>query len=132
MLFRKKESSERMREYFSAPSFFMPEGVLMADSPRKLREIARGCACIVFPLESALLSPHEWVSALASADYAAVVGDKSIMEFAAFMKGLDSIIFSPVPRALAGAVIVPSYEKALEYAKASGSEIAAVIIGEDS
>ena len=132
MLFRKSKDSSRVREYFSTPSFFMPESVLRIKDQKALRRyLDKGGVFVVFPSLSVLSSPSSWASALSSADYVAVVGDRDIPEFASFAKALDNIVFSPVPRRLAGAVMVKTPGEAIEYAKATGSDdISIIAIGD--
>ena len=132
MLFRKSKDSSRVREYFSTPSFFMPESVLRIKDQKALRRyLDKGGVFVVFPSLSVLSSPSSWASALSSADYVAVVGDRNIPEFASFAKALDNIVFSPVPRRLAGAVMVKTPGEAIEYAKATGSgDISIIAIGD--
>ena len=131
MLFRRKELSDKVREYFSTPSFFMPGSIPRIGNPKELRHLAeKGGVFIVFPSLDVFSSPSAWASALSSADYVSVVGDPSIPEFAAFRKALDNIIFSPVPRRLAGAAMVRTADEAMEYARATGAEdIAMIAIG---
>ena len=83
---------------------------------RRARETAeknRPCAVVLIPDADVYAKPRAWASALSSASYLVVIGDKKDKNVRNFMRIVDGVIFSPVPRHLSSAFIAESREEAL-------------------
>ena len=106
-----------MRIQSAVPSFFTSIGTsVTVSSPKEARETAeknRPCAVVLLPDADVYAKPRAWASALSSASYLVVIGDKKDKNVRNFMRIVDGVIFSPVPRHLSSAFIAESREEAL-------------------
>ena len=111
-----KKKSDKVRIQQTVPSFFTSIGneYIVSDSKeaRKILEENKPCLCVFVPSEEVFGSSYSWVNALSSASYLIVIGNKDGKDEKAFMKTIDGIIFSPVPRRLASAFIASGQEEA--------------------
>ncbi len=132
MIFRsRKKDDEKVRMSVEASSLFVPIGESFATADA--REAARiirddGPAALVFiPSLDVLSSPRPWVSAISSASFVVVIGDGSLAPYRAFMRLIDNVIYSPVPRRLSAAFITGSRERAMELISGASSSIGRTI-----
>ena len=112
-----KKKNEKVRIQSAVPSFFTSIGTsVTVSSPKEARETAeknRPCAVVLIPDADVYAKPRAWASALSSASYLVVIGDKKDKSVRNFMRIVDGVIFSPVPRHLSSAFIAESREEAL-------------------
>ena len=132
MIFRsRKMDDEKMRTAIEASSLFIPIGKLftVSDSKAASSIIAaeKPKAVVLIPSEAVLSSPRSWASALSSAPYLVVIGDKSIRKYRTFMSFIDNVIFSPVPRALSAAFITSDRSEAEKLLSAVSDDESGVI-----
>lgn len=86
----------------------------MVSEPKGVMEAVSGnspAAVVFIPGPLALSAPRAWANAFAGADYLVVLGPDS-KEMDRFMSFLDRIVFSPVSRKLASALLVHTPEEA--------------------
>lgn len=131
MAFFWKKKNEKVRIQKSVPSFFTPIGdAVRASGPKSARKACeenKPCA-VVFPMTPDVCSArNSWASALSSASYLVVIGNPADRESKLFMKALDCVIFSPVPRRLSSAFIVSTREEALDLIEGVSSTFPRVI-----
>ena len=112
-----KKKNEKVRIQSAVPSFFSPIGssvsISTAKEARKVCEENKPCCIVLVPDESVFSDRHSWANALSSAQYLVVIADPDTKESKNFMRALDGIVFSPVPRRLAAAYMVRTREEAL-------------------
>ena len=109
-----KKKNEKVRIQSAVPSFFTSIGTsVTVSSPKEARETAeknRPCAVVLIPDADVYAKPRAWASALSSASYLVVIGDKKDKSVRNFMRIVDGVIFSPAPRHLSSAFIAESRE----------------------
>ena len=124
--FRKKRESDEMREYFGTPSFSFDLhglGIEAVSSPDEVKRMIRetGKTGIIFiPSPCVLRSPRKWAASFSDAGYLVIIGRKSIPEFRDFLRLVDHLVFSPVPKTLSSAFMEESMEKAFELLHGAG------------
>ena len=132
MFFRSKErNDEKMRMAVETSSLFVPIGrFFRITDPKEGARVIRehgSCAVVFIPSLSVLASPRAWTSALSSASSLIVIGDGSLAPYKAFMRLLDNIIFSPVPRKLSSSFITSDRGRAEEILSGISGTIDTVI-----
>ena len=107
---KKKKLPEEVRMHYSASSFSFAVGdvfpISTADEARLLLKDRQGYVVILVPGEELLVEPRSWVKALSNASYVIVFGDEKNKALKKFLNLLDSQIFSPLPKPLAGSICV--------------------------
>lgn len=101
---------------FSAPSFSFKEGEVKeiwgkAEAKSLMKE-ARGAILIVHPGINMLQNPREWASLFSSAIFVILCGSKEEKAILTLQKELDNVVYSPMRKTLAGAVLVDNLEEA--------------------
>ena len=118
-----KKKSEKVRIQQPVPSFFTSIGteyiVREPKEARKVLEENKPCICLFVPERGVFADSYAWANALSSASYLIILANKDGKDEKAFMKRIDSIIFSPVPRRLSAAFIASNDEEAEKLAKAA-------------
>ena len=123
-VFRKKSACNAMREYFGTPSFLYAAGsswpVTSPDDVKSIIGENAGKGVFFIPSPAVLESPRKWCAAFSMAPYLVILGDRSIREFSVFMKLVERIVFSPVPKKLSAVFMVGDREKAMELLAGAG------------
>ncbi len=111
-----KKKKEKVRIQDAVPSFFVSIGKdVSVSGPKEARKVCeeyKPCAVVLVPDESVFSASRSWASALSSAAYLVVVAGEDDRKAKAFMRVVDSVIFSPLPRRLSSAFLVDTHEKA--------------------
>ena len=128
MIFRsRKKDEEKVRMSVEASSLFVPIGDSFETADAKdaaaiIRDSAPA-ALVFIPSMDVLSSPRAWIGALSVASFVVVIGDGSLAPYRAFMRLLDNVIYSPVPRRLSAAFITGSRERAEELLSGVSSSV---------
>ena len=108
-----------VRMQYSAPSFsfYMGKRFDVADSDgaeKIIKDEGGNPVVLVHPGINLLENPAQWVKSLLGASYVVVLGNSNEPYLASFVNKLEKQIFSPIPKALAGAIVLEDEKEAAE------------------
>ena len=108
-----------VRMQYSAPSFSFYMGkrfdVDNSDEAEKIiKEEGGNPVLLIHPGINLLENPSSWVKALLGASSVVVMGNGKEPYLASFVDKLEKQIFSPIPKALAGSIVLEDEKEAAE------------------
>lgn len=139
-LFGKKRRArlpKNERVHYSASSFSFAIGDVFpisdAEEAKLLMHEREGYVVLLMPNDDLFENPHLWAKALSLSSYVIMFGDKNDKEIKSFMRILDSVIFSPVPKLISGSYCTNNKEEAMQILESMpmGDKCITIIPGEE-